>query len=170
MDLYIVRHAWAADRDDPRWPDDDLRPLTDEGKERFAQMAAKLVERGVTPGIIATSPLVRCVETAEILAAGVPERPEIVEFDELRPGSDLDALWRWTVHKARKHEQIAWVGHVPDVCLAGRRADRQRRRDASFCEGGRGRDPVSTVRRNLAAGELQMAGHGEIAGLLRPPC
>ena len=69
MDLYIVRHAWAADRDDPQWPDDDLRPLTEEGKERFAQMAAKLVGRGMTPEVIATSPLVRCVETAQLLAA-----------------------------------------------------------------------------------------------------
>ena len=71
MDLYIVRHAWAADRDDPRWPEDDLRPLTEAGKERFAQMAAMLVDRGMKPELIATSPLVRCVETAQFLAAGV---------------------------------------------------------------------------------------------------
>ena len=70
MDLYIVRHAWAGQRDDSRWPDDGMRPLTAEGKERFARVVRKLADAGVAPGIIAASPLVRCVETAEILAAG----------------------------------------------------------------------------------------------------
>lgn len=114
MDLYILRHAWAADRDDPRWPDDDLRPLTEEGAERFARMVATLADRGLKPQIIAASPLVRCVETAQILAAGVG-KAEVVMLEELRPGSDLDALMRWTVRQARKHQQIAWVGHSPDV-------------------------------------------------------
>ena len=68
----------------------------------------------MTPGVIATSPLVRCVETAEILAAAL-DGPKVVELDELQPGSDLQGLLRWTARQAAKHEQIAWVGHVPDV-------------------------------------------------------
>jgi phosphohistidine phosphatase len=114
MDLYIVRHAWAADRDDPQWPEDDLRPLTEEGKERFARMAALLAGRGLTPEIVATSPLVRCLQTARLLAAALG-RVEVVELDQLRPGGDLDGLLRWTVRQARTHRQIAWVGHAPDV-------------------------------------------------------
>jgi len=119
MELYIVRHAWAADRDDPQWPEDGLRPLTEAGKERFAQVAAKLAGRGMKPEIIATSPLVRCVETAQLLAAAADSvshtKAEMVELDELRPGSDFDGLLRWTERQARKHQQIAWVGHAPDV-------------------------------------------------------
>jgi phosphohistidine phosphatase len=114
MDLYIVRHAWAADRDDARWPDDGMRPLTPEGKERFARVAKKLVAAGMTPGVIAASPLVRCVETAELLAAAL-EGPKIVKLDELQPDSDLQGLLRWTARQAAKHGQIAWVGHAPDV-------------------------------------------------------
>lgn len=114
MDLFIVRHAWAGHYGDPQWPKDDLRPLTEEGKERFALVVKKLVDRGMTPEVIATSPLVRCVETAQILAAGVG-KAELVEMDELRPGSDILALLRWTVRQARHHEQVAWVGHMPDV-------------------------------------------------------
>jgi phosphohistidine phosphatase len=113
MDLYIVRHAWAADRDDPQWSD-DVRPLTEAGRKRFAQMAATLVDRGMKPELIATSPLVRCVETARLLAAAA-EKAQVVELDELRPGSDVDSLLRWTVRQANKHQQIAWVGHAPDV-------------------------------------------------------
>ena len=114
MDLYIVRHAWAADRGDPQWPNDDLRPLTEEGRARFARMVAKLAERGMTPEIVASSPLVRCVETAQLLAAGAG-KVEVVERDELRPGSDLRGLLRWTARQAGQHQRIAWVGHVPDV-------------------------------------------------------
>ena len=114
MDLYIIRHAWAAESDDSRWPDDGTRPLTAEGKERFAGVVKKLVAAGMTPGIIATSPLVRCVETAQILAAAL-DGPKIVELDELQPGSDLQGLVRWTARQAAKHQQVAWVGHAPDV-------------------------------------------------------
>lgn len=114
MNLYIVRHAWAADRDDPRWPNDDLRPLTQQGAERFAEVVAKLVDRGLAPGIIATSPLVRCVETAQVLAAAVG-KIKVVDLDELRPGSDLDGLLHWTDRQAKRHDEIAWVGHAPDV-------------------------------------------------------
>jgi phosphohistidine phosphatase len=114
MDLYIVRHAWAEERDDSRWPDDGQRPLTSEGKERFARVVKKLASLGVKPGVIATSPLVRCVQTAEILADALDE-PKIVELDDLQPGSNLQGLLEWTVKKAAKHNQIAWVGHAPDV-------------------------------------------------------
>jgi phosphohistidine phosphatase len=114
MHLYIVRHAWAADRDDSHWPNDDVRPLTPLGKDRFAHMAKKLVAADVTPTIIATSPLLRCVETAEILAAAL-DKPKIVELGHLRPGSNLAGLLQWTTQQMKEHERIAWVGHAPDV-------------------------------------------------------
>ena len=114
MDLYIVRHAWAAERDDSRWLDDGMRPLTAEGKERFARLVKKLVACGMTPGVIASSPLVRCIETAQVLAAAL-DGPKIVELGELQPDSDLEGLLRWTARQSAKHRQIAWVGHAPDV-------------------------------------------------------
>ncbi len=115
MNLFIVRHAWAADRDDSQWPDDDLRPLTDEGRQRFAKVTVALISRGLELGIIGSSPLVRCRQTAAVLAETLPSKPEIVELDELRPGSDLDRLLRWTARQAKQHDSIAWVGHAPDV-------------------------------------------------------
>jgi phosphohistidine phosphatase len=114
MELYIVRHAWAGERDSSHWPDDDMRPLTLDGKQRFARVARKFAVMGLAPQVIATSPLVRCIETAEILAGALGE-PKIVSLDELRPGSDLHGLLRWTARQAAKHQQIAWVGHTPDI-------------------------------------------------------
>jgi phosphohistidine phosphatase len=115
MDLYIIRHAWAEQRDASRWPDDDSRPLTPDGEERFALVAKKLVRCGMAPALVATSPLVRCVQTTEILAAAMPSRPKIVALDELRPGSDLEGLLQWTGRHGDKRDEIAWVGHAPDV-------------------------------------------------------
>ena len=115
MDLYIIRHAWAGHYGDPEWPNDFERPLTEEGKVRFAKVVRKLVERGFAPEIIATSPLIRCRQTADLVAAGVPGDPPVVEREELEPGSDLEAMLHWTVEQAETHNQIAWVGHAPDV-------------------------------------------------------
>jgi phosphohistidine phosphatase len=115
MDLYIIRHAWAADRDDSQWPDDRRRPLTEEGKKRFTKLAAKLVGNGMVPEVIATSPLLRCVQTAQILAGETAGKPEVVELAALQPDSDLAELMRWTARQAASRRRIAWVGHSPDV-------------------------------------------------------
>ncbi len=115
MDLYIIRHAWAEQYGDPRWPDDGLRPLTDAGRARFAQVVSRLAQRGFAPQLIATSPLVRCAQTARIVADGLSGDPQVVELDELAPGSDLEGLLGWTGQQAAEYGQIAWVGHAPDV-------------------------------------------------------
>ncbi len=115
MDLYIIRHAWAGQYGDPNWPDDTQRPLTKKGRKRFAAMAAVLSRCGMAPSLIAASPMVRCRETAEILAGALIERPGVIERDELLPHGDLESLLKWTAQQASDHSEIAWVGHAPDV-------------------------------------------------------
>lgn len=116
MFIYVVRHAWAYEHGDPRWPDDGERPLEDEGAERFARVVKRLADRGFEPSLIATSPLVRCRQTAELVAAHSAGSPKIVELAALRPGSDFAALCTWTQEHAGG-ESVAWVGHAPDVSL-----------------------------------------------------
>jgi len=113
MTLYIIRHAWAEDRDLARWPDDDQRPLTDKGRKRFKKLLKKLTKGQFAPAIIATSPLVRCQETAQLVARALDNQPPIVELDALKPGSDLSTLVLWTAD--RTEGDVAWVGHAPDV-------------------------------------------------------
>jgi phosphohistidine phosphatase len=120
MILYIIRHAWAGSYGDPAWPDDFERPLTAEGSLRFAQVVRALAQRGFAPQLVATSPLVRCRQTAEVVARQTPLGPRVVELDALVPGSDLAEALAWTVGAADGLEQVAWVGHAPDVgILAG---------------------------------------------------
>ena len=115
MILYIIRHAWAGHYGDPEWPNDFDRPLTAKGRKRFAAMTAVLVARGMAPTLIATSPLVRCRQTAEVLAEASGPAARLVELDALEPGRDPEALVKWTTGQAKEHEEIAWVGHAPDV-------------------------------------------------------
>ncbi|MBN1589739.1 MAG: histidine phosphatase family protein [Pirellulales bacterium] len=115
MILYIARHAWAGHYGDPEWPDDFQRPLSTKGRERFSKVAAVLADRGARPTLIATSPLIRCRQTAELLAQANRPEAELVELDALQPGSDLPTLVEWTAEQAKQHDTIAWVGHAPDV-------------------------------------------------------
>ncbi len=115
MDLFIIRHAWAAERDESAYPDDSLRPLTDAGRKRFARMVETLVPRGLAPQLIITSPMLRCVQTAEILAAALGENTKVVHRKEVLPGGDPKHLLAATEKHASGLDKAAWVGHAPDV-------------------------------------------------------
>jgi phosphohistidine phosphatase len=113
MKLYIVRHGLAGEHGDPRYPDDRMRPLTEEGRKRFAAVAKRLADTGLAAQVVATSPLVRCRQTAEILVDQLRGKPKLIELSGLEPGSQLDVLIEWSNDQDR--DEIAWVGHAPDV-------------------------------------------------------
>jgi phosphohistidine phosphatase len=115
MLLYIVRHAWATHPDDPGYPDDRQRPLTNGGRKRFAKVVERLAERGFKPQVVVTSPLLRCTQTAELIAAGIPGKREVIQRVELEPGSKLEELLHWMNGELAQHDEVAWVGHSPDV-------------------------------------------------------
>jgi phosphohistidine phosphatase len=114
MFIYIVRHAWAYHQGDPRWPDDSQRPLEDDGAKRFAQVVKALGARNFAPEVIATSPYVRCRQTADVVARHVDPSPEVVELEALTPGSDFEALVEWS-REFGDRDSVCWVGHAPDV-------------------------------------------------------
>jgi phosphohistidine phosphatase len=113
MQLYVVRHAYAGQRGDPQYPNDDLRPLTKKGRKRFRRLVKKLARRGFAPKLVATSPLIRCRQTADVIAKRLALVGQVVELDALRPNSQLDELVQWTNEQAA--DAVAWVGHSPDV-------------------------------------------------------
>src|SRR5207248_334920 len=63
--------------------------------------------------LVATSPLVRCRQTADEIAEHARPKPELVELDILKPGAQLDPLVSWSNEQGV--EALAWVGHAPDV-------------------------------------------------------
>ena len=111
--LYLIRHAIAHERS-KRWPDDDLRPLTDEGIAKMRRAAEGLRAFDVHFDGLISSPLVRARQTADIVAAAFKKAPKIVEAAELSPGRGPDAVAKMlAAHKG--HDEIGLVGHEPDL-------------------------------------------------------
>lgn len=109
--LYIVRHAVAEDVGPGGL--DHARRLTAKGRKRFARLVRRLADRGLDADLVATSPLVRCRETAEILADELGGQPRVEVVEALAPGADWQALVEWTVQQDAA--RVAWVGHAPCV-------------------------------------------------------
>lgn len=109
--LFIVRHAVAEDVGPGGL--DQARRLTPKGSKRFARLVRRLAERGMEVDLVATSPLVRCRETAEILATELGGIPRVEVVEALAPGADWQTLVEWTVQQDAS--RVAWVGHAPCV-------------------------------------------------------
>src|SRR5262245_20389569 len=79
MEIILIRHAIAFERDRARWPDDRARPLTREGRQKFSKGAAGLKRYMPKVASVLSSPLVRARETADLLAkvAGWPIAEEV---------------------------------------------------------------------------------------------
>ena len=95
LDVYLVRHAYAAHADPARWPDDALRPVTDEGAERFREAARGLAWLVPDIDLLLSSGYARAWQTAELLheIAGWPVPEECPALEPGRPPSEaVDAL------------------------------------------------------------------------------
>ena len=164
MDLFIIRHAWAAERDDSAYPDDSLRPLTEEGRNRFARMVEALVPRGLAPQLIVTSPMLRCVQTAEILAAALGEKTKVVQAERTAPRRRSQAS-AGRDGRARLRPGSGRLGRPrPGRRLPGRRADRSGQRLAGLEERG-DRRPRFSGSPEFGRGELQWLVTAKILGL-----
>lgn len=85
--LYIMRHGLAAARDVASVVDDAKRPLTSEGKQKMREISAGLVQTGAEIDWIVSSPLVRAVETAEIVAEELGSKPPLDICEALKPAA-----------------------------------------------------------------------------------
>lgn len=116
IELYVVRHAVAAERG-PEYPDDDLRPLTADGIARWRKAVEGLRAFGLQLDLVLTSPLVRAKDTAELLAAGLKPKPRVTVVEALSPGGRIaDIVSAITTHAgARRASRVALVGHEPGL-------------------------------------------------------
>jgi phosphohistidine phosphatase len=114
VDLYVVRHAIAAERG-AEWPDDAKRPLTDRGIERFREVVDGLVWMDAQIDLVLTSPLVRAKQTAQYLASGLPAKPPIEIVNALAPGHVPAEIMEQVAREGRGRARLAIVGHEPDL-------------------------------------------------------
>jgi phosphohistidine phosphatase len=110
MFLYLIRHGKAA-----AGASDAERPLTADGADEMRRVARRLTKLGVAFDATLSSPLVRALETADLLAeAGIAGAVEACPA--LAPGGTLDeALGDVARRHARGAERIALVGHEPTL-------------------------------------------------------
>lgn len=108
--LFLIRHAKAEEA--ASGMSDAERRLTREGREAVRLSAIALRRLGVRFDAILSSPLPRALETANLL------RPEggvdVRAWQELAPGAEPNVLLP-TLEAVRDRQQVALVGHEPDL-------------------------------------------------------
>ena len=114
--LVLIRHAYALSALDAGVTTDELRPLSDAGRQKAALTAARLSRLNLQPDLILTSPLLRAVQTAQTVAATwqLPVE-QVTELNGLLPETELADF----LHKRLAHaDTLVVVGHNPNMaCL-----------------------------------------------------
>ena len=110
MDLFLVRHGKAA-RPTIAEPSDYVRPLTARGRDEMHDIGRALQRMNIQPDILATSPLLRTVQTADIISEYI--EADVNEWETLRPESSaIDTI---TLMKSYIVDSIMIVGHNPHL-------------------------------------------------------
>lgn len=113
MKLVLIRHGksdWHAGKDDFD------RPLNRRGMKNAPIMARELKERGIIPDKILTSPALRALTTAQLMA-DVFETTDLDEQASLYLASVQDIMQ--TAFKAlEKYETVFIFGHNPGMSIA----------------------------------------------------
>lgn len=115
MKLLVIRHAIAEDRDAfaATGQPDGNRPLTDEGRKKMKAAVRGLARVVPRIDVLASSPLLRAAQTAEIVARGYGGL-EMRTVDELSPERRPDELLGW-LRTHQLGDTVAVVGHEPHL-------------------------------------------------------
>jgi len=115
MNLFILRHGIAVERDPKSFPDDSRRPLTLKGEDRIRLVCDAIQGLDISFDQILSSPFLRARQTADIVASELNLRDVLGFRDELKPGGDFKALIRQINLLRPAPENVLLVGHEPDL-------------------------------------------------------
>jgi phosphohistidine phosphatase len=117
MDLLVVRHGRAEDRDEfaATGRPDSERPLTPKGIRRMIKAARGLHSLVPSIDLLVSSPLRRAVKTAQIIADIYGDLSS-TEREELAPDAGPEGLIEWLAGQ-RKQGVTCVVGHEPDLSV-----------------------------------------------------
>ena len=117
MDVLIIRHAIAQDREgfaeSHAGEDDGARPLTGRGRKRMRAAARGLCRVAPRVTLLASSPLVRAVQTADIVEACFGGVKRVI-VSQLASDQSVTALLKW-LQAQRPDLTVALVGHEPQL-------------------------------------------------------
>lgn len=114
MDLYLLRHGIAVDRDHPQCPPDPDRPLTETGKRRTRAVARGMRALGLKPDAVRSSPFVRARQTAEIAMEELAlPSDQARELKALIPAGEPDDVL--TAVADVDADAVLCAGHAPNL-------------------------------------------------------
>ena len=137
MDVLLIRHAIAEPRSDEggTQPDDRLRELTPKGRRRMKRGARGLCDLAPVIDLLASSPLARALQTAEIVSKAY-DGLAVTTVPQLEPGVGVEAVVAW-LKEVETSGTVALVGHEPDLSdLASYLATGQHRSVLTLDKGG----------------------------------
>jgi phosphohistidine phosphatase len=111
--LLLIRHAKSS-WDDPALPDKD-RPLNDRGRRDAPKMGKRLAKRGVKPDLILSSPALRALRTAEIIAKMLDYQRRDIVLNERLYAVEADDLLDVIHHLGGKLDRVMLFGHNPEL-------------------------------------------------------
>ena len=114
MNIHLLRHGIAsplAEENDFR---DEKRRLTPQGEIKLRRAAQGLKLLQVSFDLIASSPLIRAKETAEIVAEVIKHKPPIDIWDELEPEGTAESVCS-RLHAHFEKGSLLLVGHQPSI-------------------------------------------------------
>jgi phosphohistidine phosphatase len=110
--LFLVRHAKSS-RDDPSLPDRD-RPLDDRGMQDAPKMGKRLAKRHVKPDLLLSSPALRALTTAHLIAEEVGYKRKAIVVDDRLYASSADDLLAVIRALDKKLNRVMLFGHNPE--------------------------------------------------------
>lgn len=116
MQLYVIRHGIAIDREDPKSPSDPERYLTPDGLKKTREAAKGLATLGIQPEVYFSSPYIRALQTAEIFAEELDfAKSKIRQTDALLPGAEPAVFFRELARGAKSGDAAMCFGHAPHL-------------------------------------------------------
>ena len=116
MDVFLIRHAAAID--ETLELRDPMRHLTAAGRTQATSLGDRLRWHDCTPTHIWTSPLVRAVQTAELVAAGLAAGVPVEVIPALAPGESARAVVA-ALQIVAADSSVMLVGHEPGISGIG---------------------------------------------------
>jgi phosphohistidine phosphatase len=113
MNLYVLRHGIAVEPGTPGYERDADRPLTPEGERKLRQIAEAMEALELSFDLILSSPYLRALQTAEIVAKALKGRKKVELSESLTPGGSTRKLVELLNRVQPSPESVLLVGHEP---------------------------------------------------------
>jgi phosphohistidine phosphatase len=110
--LFLVRHAKSS-KDDPTLADRD-RPLADRGRKDAPEMGRRLARRGVKTDLLVSSPALRALTTAQLMADEIGIERDKIVVEERLYASSADGLLAVIRALDSKVGCVMLFGHNPE--------------------------------------------------------